>query len=301
MKRKSLFALAIALILLSQPLFALADSAPLLYRVTDEAGHVIYLLGTIHVGDKDMYPMGDAVEKAWRESDALAVEMDVQMDWTDWKDLLKYASAMMYGFGDNITKHFSGETYALGVEKFGMPAWMLKKLTPIAWYSLAENYMAEVVGLSALWGTDYQLLQRAKAENKPIHELESMGAQLAVLEGISEKLLDEQVRLILEYPKESGMATRILADAWKRGDAATLNYLLDMSGQDVGAEMEEAYQDFSDSLIDDRNGGFLGQAEAYLKSGEKALIAIGTFHIIGKTGLAAQLEQAGYHVEEVGR
>ena len=76
---KKRIALLLAALLLALPLLTLAEagSQPLLYRVTDEDGHTVYLLGTIHIGREDMYPLSDAVWTAYHASDVLAVEIDM--------------------------------------------------------------------------------------------------------------------------------------------------------------------------------------------------------------------------------
>ena len=71
--KKRLLSGLIAAALLLQPYAAGAESTPLVYRVTDGQGHVLYLLGTIHVGSDGMYPLGSAVEEAYENADILAV------------------------------------------------------------------------------------------------------------------------------------------------------------------------------------------------------------------------------------
>ncbi len=59
---KKTFALFLCLAVLSLTVgTGIAESTPLLYEVRDESGHTLYLMGTIHVGRDDMYPLSDAV------------------------------------------------------------------------------------------------------------------------------------------------------------------------------------------------------------------------------------------------
>lgn len=55
---------------------ATLENAPLLYKVTDGDGNVIWLFGSIHVGRDDYYPLPEYVLDAYEGSDALAVELD---------------------------------------------------------------------------------------------------------------------------------------------------------------------------------------------------------------------------------
>ena len=54
-----------------------ATSTPVLYKVTDGDGDVVWLFGSIHVGTEDFYPLPDYVEEAFEGSDRLAVEVDI--------------------------------------------------------------------------------------------------------------------------------------------------------------------------------------------------------------------------------
>ena len=297
--KKRLITGLIAAALLLQPYAAGAESAPLVYRVTDGQGHTLYLLGTIHVGNEAMYPLGSAVEEAYQNADVLAVELDLYAYGGNLFGTLKTAFGLMYGLQDNIKNHLSPETYALGVESFGMPEIALQRMKPAMWYSLAENYVIEKAGLDATKGVDYGLLKQAHKEGKRIDELESLEAQMATLLAIPEEVIDYEVHAMLTYPEESAQGLLMLFEAWRQGDEAALRTLLEVSTE--GEELSDAYEEYSDMLIDSRNDGFEEQAVAYLNSGETALIAIGAFHIIGENGLAEKLARAGYTVEEIGR
>ncbi len=299
MKKRLLTGL-IAAALLLQPYAAGAESAPLVYRVTDGEGHRLYLLGTIHVGSDDMYPLGEAVDEAYENAEIVAVELDVYAYGGNLLSTLRTAFALMYGPQDSAKNHLSPETYALGVEKLGMPELALRQMKPAMWYSLAENYIILQAGLDAAKGVDYWLLKQARRDGKQIDELETLEAQMATLLAIPEDVIDYEVQAMLTYPEESAAGLRALFEAWRQGDEKALRTLLEASTEGE-EELTEAYQEYSDALIDSRNDGFEEQALAYLNSGKTALIAIGAFHIVGENGLAEKLARAGYTVEEIGR
>jgi len=48
---------------------------PLIWEVRSEA-NAVYLLGSIHLGRSDMYPMGPVVEKAYQASKIVVLEAD---------------------------------------------------------------------------------------------------------------------------------------------------------------------------------------------------------------------------------
>ena len=278
------------------PCASLAESTPLVYEVKDESGHTLYLLGTIHVGGEDMYPLSEAVWKAYEASDVLAVEVDVVEETGSLLSSLMTLADLMYGFTDSAKNHLSPETYALGVEMLGVPELLLKRLRPAAWFSLAENTVYQAVGLDATLGADYYLLNCAHHDGKRIDELESMDEQMNMLLNLPEEVLDAEIFLMLTNPEDAAVELLFLYFAWCAGDEETLTEYLA-----VEDEMDAAYDEFNDVLLGSRNEGFEAQAVAYLQSGETVLIAIGAAHILGEDGLAARLARAGYQVTEIGR
>ena len=301
MKKALIFAALLALLL--QPFGGLAESNPIVYKVSDEQGHVIYLLGTIHVGAEEMYPLSDAAEEAYRNSDVLAVEVDIQSLTGNLLSSLKYSFALMYGLGDSAKNHFSEETYQLGVEKLGYPEYVLNRMKPAAWYSMAEDLAIRSAGLSSDWGVDNYLMKRAREDGKQVQELEGMDSQMEILLNLPDEALDNEIKMILLYPKEAGEETRKLWKAWCEGDEEKLTAMVVSSVENVEVEEEltGAYDEFASSLIYVRNGGFEEKAKEYLQNGDCALIAIGAGHILGKDGLAQRLSEQGYTVERMGK
>ena len=296
--KERLISCLVAAAMLLPPVAAGAESAPLVYRVWDGGMSQIYLLGTIHVGNEDMYPLGDAVEQAYHESDILAVEADLYAIGGNMLSSLKYTFGLMYPLGDSARNHLSPETYALGVEKLGVSAFALGQMKPALWYSLAENYIDAAAGLDGVHGVDYWLLKRAHEDGKTIQELEGLEEQMAMLLALPEEVLDQEIKALLSAPEESAAAIKALFEAWRIGDEDALCAVLAIQGEEG---LEEAYEDFSNALISTRNEEFEKLALQYLQNGDKALIAIGAGHILGPDGLAQRLARAGYFVEIVGQ
>ena len=70
-----------------------AASQPLLWQVQDKDSRVrLYLFGSLHYGDETFYPLPDAVLQAHRDSDVLAVELDI--DALDGKKCARPSSNM---------------------------------------------------------------------------------------------------------------------------------------------------------------------------------------------------------------
>ena len=197
MNRQKWTALFLAVGLMLYAGAAQGESRPLIYQVTDDAGHMLYLLGTIHVGEESMYPLGDAVERAYQAAEALAVEVDLVAVQEDFQALMAYSVALMYGPAGSAEKHLSPETYALGVEKLGQSEAVLKRMRPVAWLSLAQEMIYAQIGSTSDWGVDAVLLTRAHQEGKPIEELEGLESQMETLLSMPDALVDFQLQQML--------------------------------------------------------------------------------------------------------
>ncbi|MBR1585060.1 MAG: TraB/GumN family protein [Clostridia bacterium] len=280
---------------------ARAESTPLLYRVTDDAGHDLYLLGTVHVGWQEMYPLSEAVENAWQAADVLAVEADVYEMTQNPVQVAQYALSLMYQDGDTADRHLSPETYALGVAHLGLTETMLRRMRPVAWASLAEEACYTRLGCDGDNGIDHVLLKRAHEEGKPIDELEGMAFQIALMLALPDAVCDDTIAAMLSDPEGMDAELARMLSAWARGDEAEFTAWIAQDINDYPPEKADVYQTYNAMLYDDRNAAFTLQAVDYLQSGQTALIAVGAAHVVGEGGIVDRLAKAGYSVQEIGR
>ena len=303
---KKRIALLLAALLLALPLLTLAEagSQPLLYRVTDEDGHTVYLLGTIHIGREDMYPLSDAVEQAYAEAEILAVEADILAYSQNLIKITRLSLALMYGPGDDASRHMSQEGYALALEKIDYPEILLKRMRLAGWMSLAEEQIYSLAGLSSDWGVDMHLLRRAHADGKRIDELEGMEEQMDVLLSMPDSIAEMQIVSSLKNMAATAASYNLLLSAWQTGNEALFRILLqsgDMALDQLPEDIRADYQQYTDALYGNRDAGFEEQAIRYLAEGKTVLFAVGAAHVVGDGALADRLMKDGYTVEEIGR
>lgn len=302
MKKKTMAILFLVLGLMLYAGTAQGESAPLLYQVSDENGHIIYLLGTIHIGDESMYPLGPAVENAFMASELLAVEMDTVAATENVEEMLKFSLGLMYDQADeNAQQDLSPETYALGIEWLEQPEFSLQRMRPAAWLSLVQEKIYRQIGQGSEWGVDMMLIKRAHDEGKPVEELESLASQMQVLLSIPNEIVDYQLQQMMLYPEAAGISLRLLSTAWRQGNEEILSLLLAQEEYGIPIELQAAYTAYADALYDQRDAAFEEKAKAYLAEGKTVLFAVGAAHIVGEGALADRLSQAGYQVKEIGR
>jgi hypothetical protein len=86
-----------------------------------------------------------------------------------------------------------------------------------------------------------------------------------------------------------------LIQAWETGDPALLKRLI----------IDQPLKDFPESaavfdkLITQRNYQMTSKIIGYLKTGESYFVVAGAGHMIGKEGIIAQLERAGYRINQL--
>lgn len=282
-----------------------ATSTPLLYKVTSEYGGVVWLFGSIHVGIDEMYPLPDYVLDAYNEAYALAVECDVIALQKDMALMTELVKMMLYLDGTTISDNISPELYEAAVKILEENNSYVKALDyylPVMWYSTIENFTYANAGYDSDIGIDMTLLTMAKAEDKPILEVESAKFQYEMLASFSpelqELLLQESVDA---YGSEENLeALDSLLTAWCQGDLdALLEYLNEEPDSDTDPEELKLIEEFNTAMIVDRNIAMADYAEEILNSNDRVFICVGMAHILGDGAMVDLLQQRGYTVERI--
>ena len=283
-------------------------NGPLLYKVTDENGNVIWLFGSIHVGREDYYPLPAYVVDAYESSDALAVEGDILAFENDLALQTEVLMSLMFTDGSTISSYLSSELYDASVaimEEYNQYNILLDYFMPITWYQTINSLAITEAGGNVSLGIDRYFLKLAKEENKPILEVESAQIQYGMLAGFS---MDLQV-LMLETVVDSFYefdqmeeSLNSLMDLWYSGNEAKFaQYLAQES--DI-PEKYESYENF-DALLEEYNNAMIVERNQYmtnyaveaLASGEEVFICVGAAHVVGEGAMAQNLRELGYTVE----
>jgi len=284
------------------------EATPLLYKVTkDGSNNVIYLFGSIHVADNRAYPMREEIEKAYEDSDYLAVEFDLVAYAKDINKQTEDLKMLVYDNGDTIANHLSKETYDLVVDyltKNKLYNKVYDMYKPALFYSLVTQVSTTKSGLDANKGIDMYFLNKAHNDGKSILEIESSSYQYALLASFSDKLYDILLTSLISAEKISTASLKNLYEAWLEGneekiaenvnsDEVDTSLLENLGYSDVASELNT----FSKKLINERNAEMFKKVEEYFKDNKKTLVVVGAGHIVGDTGLAKNFKEKGYKVE----
>ena len=290
---KALRAAALSFTLL---LAASAHAASYLWEVSSMTNRV-YLFGTVHAGKKEWYPLAPAVEEAFEDSKVLAVEADI----LDMDAMRKSAASSTYTPPDSLKQHVPITDYARLqkiLPRFGIGEHELDAMKPFMAVSVLVFTEWARMGFTPSYGVDAYFLRKAKAELKPIVELEGIDAQIKLIDSLSE----QENRLLFEgtlTALEDGLTDRQIVgmvNAWKDGDPQAMLEVARKYNDDVAGARE-----FEEKFVWSRHAAMAAKIEGFLnKSHQPHFVAVGALHLAGPRGLVEILRKRGYLVKQLG-
>ncbi|MCX8005557.1 MAG: TraB/GumN family protein [Burkholderiaceae bacterium] len=255
----------------------------------------VYLMGTIHVGRPDFHPPPAAYMRRIEEAQAIALEANV---FEARRVAAAYQKAALYppddaGLGRRLTDAQKARVTALA-NRFGLDPVQIWRLKPWALANTLIMLEAAQAGLSPAHATEAFLFQHATARGKPLLEIESIEAQLAIFDQTEERTqLAYLERTIDDIESGKGARqVRRIAAAWESGDADAMSVLLDET-LNAGAPDERL---LAQRLFVERHGRMVEAIERFAGSGRLHLVAVGTLHFFGPQGLLALLRARGYTI-----
>lgn len=300
----SVISVLLSAAVLAVALFPREESTGILYRVSG-GKQDMYLLGSIHVGSKEMYPFGAAVQKALKEAEALVFECDTQSSSASEQT----AQLMCYEEGDSLAKHVSEacmEDVRKVAQKLDYDARSFEQLKPWAVTSLLsmDTLSAEMgtrdVHEAAALGVETAV--RRYAGNRPVVYLETVQEQLLLLDSFSlelqEHLLSSACSAILEPEKAVDEELEKWPVWWKNGDAQAFadSYLAGLEKE----EEPELAKEYHDALITARNRSMAQKLQKLLEGENSCFVTVGLMHLVlPKDSIIAELEAMGYQVEKI--
>jgi uncharacterized protein len=264
----------------------------LMWKATSPSA-AVYLLGSIHVGDSSMYPLPKEVESAFAAAKVLAVEINIK-NADQAKMIALVQKYGMYAGDDTLTNHLSKETQAALDDyctRHNVPRMGMEKLKPWVMAVTIAAMAWQQAGEDPSQGVDMHFLDESKPPQR-IDELETMESQLAIFAEATEEEQQSMLASTLKQGDKMKDMIRRIEAAYISGDPGALQKVMDEQ-DDVGSKSLEK------KLLDDRNVAMTGKMEEYLKGKDTVFTVVGAAHIIGDKGIAKQLRDKGYKVEQV--
>ncbi len=283
-----------------------SNISPILYKATDSNGNEVYLFGSIHIGYEEMYPLPRYVLDAYEKSDVLAVECDIVAFEENPSDVQSLFMYFVYTDGTTIEDHIDSKLYDQAVEilednnYYGMA---MDYYNAYLWSDIINAFLQEKSRYEADYGIDRFFIHKAYDDEKPIDEVESVEFQYKMTANFSEGLQE----LLLQSAVESyqldnyDQQVKELLDAWCKGDVDELVSLARTDTDNIllTAEQKKLLKEYDNALIVNRNRTMTDYAEDALRSGDTVFICVGAAHVVGADGMAQQLKDRGYKVEQI--
>jgi uncharacterized protein YbaP (TraB family) len=262
-----------------------------LYEIT-KGDQKIYLGGTIHLLRSSDYPLPAEYEQAYRAADSLVLETNLDNAASP-EFGQQMAKAFMYSGGKSLAQDLDP---ALWKE---LQVFSAQRQYPIAQMSAFKAMFVSLslsvvemqrLGFGVAEGVDAYFFQKAKADQKPVIELETgdeVLKQLALLADIDANMVIKST--LRDLHKMDHVLEKAIAH-WRRGELEKLDR--DMSA-DMRREAPEVYQ----HLLVDRNQAWLPKIEKLFATPDVELVLVGSLHLSNKDGLLAQLKKRGYRIK----
>lgn len=265
------------------PSWAAQTDKPPFYQVQWQ-GKSAYLLGSIHIGRADFYPMPAQVEAAFTKSKGLVVEIDTNK--IDSRALLQkygmatHAQGLDWQSRDKQTvevmRHYCEDKASLCQSIQAFAPWLqASQLNLLRYNSL---------GFITDYGVDMQLLGRA---GKPVYQLETAESQFQLLASFDSQV---QWSMVREAINASDAELLSLVEAWRSGDETALDTLMQ---EQLGGEGDTL---MLDKILWQRNkvmaDGMMRLMNAEAAS-EPLFVVVGAGHVVGDKSVVQLLKQKG--------
>ncbi len=258
----------------------------LLWEIVTPGQPSCYLFGTIHSEDSRVIELPPIVSATLKAAGTLVLEAPVDSQ----AEAISF-QAMLFTDNTRLPKVLDPELYQRvfrAMAKRGFSQQIVNVLKPWA-ISIILSVPKPQTGLFL----DLVLMQMASAQSIAIQSLETVGEQLAILDGFS---LNEQVQMLKdtlnELPEIDALHEQLIM-AYLDRDLARL---VRISEQSMGMGSVELKEKLSEQLIVQRNKRMVNRMEPMLLKG-RVFVAVGALHLPGEEGILSLLVARGHQVK----
>lgn len=293
--------------LAAQPLAATVCADPgstMLWQVQgadlDKRGISVHLLGSIHVGKPDFYPLPPVVDQAFRAADTLVFEVDPRSMETPAAAAMMMQRAALPA-GQTLDKVLDADTMASltrAMEKLGMPVVMVNQMKPWMVTLLLTTFQVQALGYNPANGVETYLMAQ-KPPTTAIAELETLDSQLNLMETLDQSIFLQYSLQDFENTTEQMEA---MVSAWRCGDHEHLAdiMLTQPDASELSAQEQTAVATLMHRMFDERNAGMAGKIDQFIKTGKgDYFVVVGAGHLLGDQSVVSLLRQKGYTVTPV--
>jgi uncharacterized protein YbaP (TraB family) len=252
----------------------------------------VYVLGSIHAANDGLYPLDGRILSAFEEADTLVLE-------TDLTPTAKLRGARLMQVAGSLPAQKRLEEQldpdtraqlARVLEELGIPASAVSSLRPWLVSLVLTMQKLESLGYRADLGIDEHF--RSRAMRKQVAALESVEEQVALFRDLpSEAQLASLKQTLEQLPQLSATMQRAV-QAWKRGDAQSLDALL-------LEPMRRGFPSLFERFFLERNRKMAQAVRRYLEGHGTVFMVVGSGHLIGDQSVLHFLEKMGHPASQL--
>ncbi len=272
----SLFALFTSFSSQAEPQYWLAKKGATEYMI----------IGSVHVGDKSMYPLPKALTEYLSQSSGLIIETDA-----------RNTEGIVYPPISVRTKEVLNSTQRQHLIKIAKDIGMaeVQLLNAPPWNSALAIQFALInkLGYVSDKGVDMHLIGIADKNNIPIISLESVQFQIDLITSQTDGGKEMLLSSISEYDAGEELV-ECLIESWKSGDGSML---------EEASLTENASEEFNDAFLYSRNRDWAKKLDSGTVLPQKQgsyTVVVGSLHLVGKDNLIDLLAERGFDIAPLG-
>lgn len=255
--------------------------------------NVVYLLGSIHLLRETDYPLPQVMESAFTNSQIAVFEMDMDKA-NDPAVSLSLLSKATLPDGKTLRDVLPAKVYnsfSNHAVEVGLPSMLYETLKPGMALMMLEAMDLVKLGANPEYGEDVHFFKLAKDSGRKIIPLETIDFQLGLMLSFSGP--DEELYLekSLDQMDDEKKEFNEMVDAWKAGDSATLEKLLNEMRTDARAVFKK--------LVSDRTASWVPRVDELLHGSQNAIVIVGAGHLVGPDGMVELLKKQGFKVTQL--
>ncbi len=308
--------LAVVCLMIAIHSYTYSKPHTLLWKI-DANNKTLYLLGSIHIATKDMYPIDTAIINAFEKSDVLGVEVNInnlnRVDlMSDMIDLTGESQELLPSdLKQKILKKFytllndesdvcfdelnqddlNEATQSIAYLKPWGVALALEALKIVAAINgCGQDSTSETLQITQ--GIDQYFMDLADKNDKQIYEMETLERQIQVFKSLQDSnVIVPYLYAVLEDDDRDADKDNIVSmlSAWKNGDIKKIEKLLDTEY----SSNKKVNKLLKNELIYKRNNEMAARVERLITEDKTYFIVVGAGHLVGKGGIIDILDRTG--------
>ncbi|PHR74304.1 MAG: TraB/GumN family protein [Arcobacter sp.] len=262
------------------------------WKISKNGSH-LFIAGTIHLLNKNDYPLPKAFDYAYKRSSTIVFEADTnKFSQASFRPLILRKT--LYSKNKTLEDYLDYKTLKelkVYLKKENIPYSNVAKFKP-GMLSITLM-MQELKKLSLLGiGVDEYYSKKALKDKKKIKFLESVFKQLDFLSNMGKNNESAFVKYMLKDLNNIEKEFSLMKEAWRQGNNEALKKVSLDSWKD---KFPKLYH----SLLIKRNKAWMPKIVKMLANKEVEFILFGALHLVGEHGVLSLLEKKGYKVENI--